>query len=51
MIPMTITTVLLLLSLAVILAVLRRRGRADDDRFNLGTVSEHWLLVHKGKDR
>jgi hypothetical protein len=51
MIFVIITTVLLLVSLFVVTrAVVRRSGRADD-RLNLGTVSQHWLLVHKGDDR
>lgn len=50
MISVTITTVLLLVSVVVTRAVLRRRGRADD-RLNLGPVSQQWLLVHKGEDR
>lgn len=50
MISVTIMTVLLLVSVVVTRALLRRRGRADD-RLNLGTVSQQWLLVHKGEDR
>jgi len=50
MIPVIITTLLILLSVVVARAVLRRRARVDD-RFNLGAVSQQWLLVHKGEDR
>ena len=50
MIFVTIATVLLLVSFVVTRAVRRRSGRADD-RLNLGTVSQQWLLVHKGEDR
>ena len=52
MIPMTISLAiaLLLIGAAVARARLRRRGRLDD-RFNLGAVSQEWLLVHKGDDR
>jgi hypothetical protein len=45
-----ITGMLLLVSVVISRAWIRRRGR-DDDRFNLGAVSQQWLVVHKGDER
>jgi hypothetical protein len=52
MIPLTIALAitLVLIGAAVARARLRRRGRLDD-RFNLGAVSQEWLLVHQGDER
>ena len=50
MISATITVALLLVSVIVVRAALNRRGRTGD-RLNLGSVSQQWLLVHKGEDR
>ena len=50
MISATITAALLLLSVVAVRAVLSRRERVGD-RLNLGSVSQQWLLAHKGEDR
>ena len=49
MISATLSTLALLVSFMLTRALRRRRGR--DDAFDLGTVSQHWLLVHKGEER
>ena len=50
MISATVTLVLLALSVGILRTVLGRRARTGD-RLNLGSVSQQWLLVHKGEDR
>ena len=50
MISFIVATALLLVSVVIARTLLRRRGN-DSDRLNLGTVSQQWLLVHKGDER
>jgi hypothetical protein len=49
MIFVTLSTIGLLLLVVLPWAFRRRRGRRDP--FELGAVSQQWLLVHKGEDR
>lgn len=41
---------LLVVSMLALGLVFSRRIRTDD-RINLGSVSQQWLLVHKGEER
>jgi hypothetical protein len=49
MMSITISVIALLLSVMLIRVLRRWRGRHES--FDLGTVSQQWLLVHNGKDR
>ena len=49
MISAAVAIALLVLSL-IVLGAVGRRVRTGD-RLNLGSVSQQWLLVHKGEDR
>lgn len=50
MISISLAAAFVLVLIVFALAMLRRRGRSDDC-FKLGTVSQQWLLIHKGEDR
>jgi hypothetical protein len=50
MISATVTLTLLVVSIVVLRAALSRRVETGD-RLNLGSVSQQWLVVHKGEDR
>jgi hypothetical protein len=49
MISATLSTLARLVSFVLTRARRRRRGRHE--AFDLGTVSQQWLLVHKGEER
>jgi hypothetical protein len=50
MMSVMVAMAFLAVSVVIARAWLRRRD-SDGDRSRLGTVSEQWLLVHKGEDR
>ena len=47
----TIAVTAAVLLLIAIVTLTMRRLRAHDDKFELGTVSQQWLLGHKADDR
>jgi hypothetical protein len=50
MISATVALAVVLASIVAARSVLGRRDRTGD-RLKLGSVSQQWLLVHKGEDR
>jgi hypothetical protein len=55
-VPTVINTVTIAVTAAVLLLIAivtltTRRLRAHDDKFELGTVSQQWLLGHKADER
>ena len=46
-IPATLLAVVLLVSVAVTRALLRRRGRVASGTFHADSVSQQWLSTHK----
>ena len=55
-IPTVFTTVTIAVSAAVLLLIAivtltMRRLRTHDDKFELGSVSQQWLLGHKADER
>jgi hypothetical protein len=48
---LTIVVAAVVLLLIAIVTLTTRRLRANDDKFELGSVSQQWLLGHKADER